>query len=72
MKYSIEPREQIYVRDYGHLSFTKNKGKNLKRKYGQKLLTVQEVSNRCTQNSFKKSDPKNSRNSRWAKWKNIV
>ena len=38
MTYSIEPREPIYVRGYGFLSFAKNIGKNLSNKYGQKLL----------------------------------
>ena len=38
MKYSIEPRNRIYVKDYGFLSFAKNMGKSLSNKYGQKLL----------------------------------
>ena len=38
MRYSIEPRDRIYVKGYGFLSFAKNKGKNLSNKYGQKLL----------------------------------
>ena len=38
MRYSIEPRERRYVKDYGFLSFTKNIGKNLSNKYGQKLV----------------------------------
>ena len=38
MKYSIEPRDRIYVKGYGFLSFAKNMGKNLSNKYGQKLL----------------------------------
>ena len=44
MRYSIEPRERIYVKGYGFLSFAKNMGrnankvaKNLSNKYGQKL-----------------------------------
>ena len=37
MRYSIEPRD-IYVKRYGFLSFTKNMGKSLSNKYGQKLL----------------------------------
>ena len=36
-RYSIEPRDRIYVKGYG-LSFAKNMGKNLSNKYGQKLL----------------------------------
>ena len=45
MRYSIEPRDRIYVKGYGFLSFTKNMGthankvaKNLSNKHGQKLL----------------------------------
>ena len=38
LKYSIEPRNRIYVKGYGFLSFAKNMGKNLSNKYGQKLL----------------------------------
>ena len=38
MRYSIEPRDRIYVKEYGCLSFAKNMGKNLSNKYGQKLL----------------------------------
>ena len=38
MRYSIEPRDRIYVKGYGFLSFAKNMGKNLGSKYGQKVL----------------------------------
>ena len=38
MRYSIEPRDRIYVKVYGFLSFAKNMGKTLSNKYGQKLL----------------------------------
>ena len=38
MKYSTEPRDRIYVKGYGFLSFAKNIGKSLSNKYGQKLL----------------------------------
>ena len=38
MRYSIEPRERIYVKGYGFLSFAKSMGKNLSNKYGKKLL----------------------------------
>ena len=38
MKYSIEPRDRIYVKGYGFLSFAKNMGKSLSNKYSQKLL----------------------------------
>ena len=38
MRYSIEPRNRIYVKGYGFLSFAKNTGKSLSNKYGQKLF----------------------------------
>ena len=38
VRYSIEPKDRIYVKEYGFLSFAKNMGKNLSNKYGQKLL----------------------------------
>ena len=38
MRYSIVPRDRIYVKGYGFLSFAKNIGKNLSNKYGQKRL----------------------------------
>ena len=38
MRYSIEPRDRIHVKEYGTLSFAKNMGKGLSNKYGQKLL----------------------------------
>ena len=43
MRYSIEPRDRVYVKGYGFLSFAKNMGthatkvvKNLSDKYSQK------------------------------------
>ena len=38
MRYSIEPRDRIYVKEYGFLSFPKNMGKTLSNEYGQKHL----------------------------------
>ena len=38
MRYSIEPRDRIYVNGYGFLSFAKDMVKNLSNKYGQKPL----------------------------------
>ena len=38
MRYSIEPRDRIYVKGCGFLSFAKNMGKSLRNKYGQILL----------------------------------
>ena len=38
MRYSIEPRNRIYVKGYGFLPLAKNMGKSLRNKCGQKLL----------------------------------
>ena len=38
MRYSIEPKDRIYVKGYGFLFFAKNMGKNVSNKYCQKLL----------------------------------
>ena len=38
MKYSIEPRNRMYVKMYRFLSFAKNMGKSLSNKYDQKLF----------------------------------
>ena len=44
MRYSIEPRDRIYVKGSGFLSFAKNMGKNLSNKYSQKVLDTAEKS----------------------------
>ena len=46
MRYSIEPRDRIYGKGYGFLSFAKNMGKNLSNKYGQKLIDSAKTSRR--------------------------
>ena len=38
MRYSTEPRDRIYVKGHGFLSFAKNIGKNLSNKSSQKLI----------------------------------
>ena len=38
MRYSIEPRDRIYMKEYGLLSFAKNMVKILGSKYSQNLL----------------------------------
>ena len=50
MRYSIEPRDRIYVKGYGFLSFAKNMGKNLSNKYSQKLL---DTAKKSTTNAIK-------------------
>ena len=62
MRYSIEPRDRIYVKGHGFLSFAKNMGKNLSNKYSQKILdAAKKIYNRCNKNCFKKSDSKYTR-----------
>ena len=51
MRYSIEPRNRIYVKGYGFLSFAKNMGKNSSNKYGQKLNAIKIASKRAIQKS---------------------
>ena len=56
MRYSIEPRDIIYVKGYGFLSFAKNMSKSLSNKYGQKLLdSAKKINNRCNKNSIKRA-----------------
>ena len=63
MRYSIETRDQIYVKSYEFLSFAKNNGKNLRSKYRKKFLdsTKKTLNNRYLQKCFKKSNSKNIR-----------
>ena len=58
MRYSVEPRDRIYVKGYGFLPFAKNMGTSLSNKYCQKLLdspkksatdTIKTASKRATQ-----------------------
>ena len=38
IRYSIEPRNTVYVKGYGFLSFAKNMGTHLSNKYSQKII----------------------------------
>ena len=38
MRYSIKPKDRIYVKGYGFLFFAKKMGESLSNKYGQKLF----------------------------------
>ena len=38
MRYSIEPKDGRYVKNYGFLSFAKSISKNISNKYNQKLV----------------------------------
>ena len=50
MRHSTEPRDRIYVKEYGFLSFAKTMGKNLSNKYCQKLL---DTAKKSTTNAIK-------------------
>ena len=54
MCYSIEPKDRIYVKGYGFLSFAKNMGKNLSKKHYQKLLDSAKKSTQMQQKLFEK------------------
>ena len=44
MRYSIEPKDRIYVKGFEFLSFAKNIGKNLSNKYSQNFFDTAEKS----------------------------
>ena len=44
MKYSIKPKDKIYVKGYGFLSFARNMCTQLSSKYGQELLDSTKIS----------------------------
>ena len=65
MRYSIEPRDRIYVKGYGFLSFAKNMGKSLSNKYGQKRFdSTKKSTTDAIKTASKKSNSRNSR-SNW-------
>ena len=56
MRYSTEPRNRIYVKGYGFLSFAKNVGKNLSNKYSQKNFDTAKTSTKdAIKIAFKKA-----------------
>ena len=68
-RYSVEPRDRIFVKGYGFLSFARNMGKNISKnfssKYSQKLIDHTKQSAAADALScFKKSDSENCR-SNW-------
>ena len=44
MKYSIEPKNRVYVKGCGFLFFAKNIGKSLSNNCGQKILDRAKIS----------------------------
>ena len=62
MRYSIKPRDRIYLKGYWFLPFAKSMGKSLSSKYGQKRLdgakksttdAIKAASNRAIQKTAK-------------------
>ena len=50
MRHSIEPKDRVYVKGYGFLSFAKNIGTRLSNKYGQIIL---DSTKKSTQDAIK-------------------
>ena len=55
MRYSIEPRNRIFVKGYGFLSFAKNMGTHLNNKYGPEIL---DGAKKSTTNAIKTASKK--------------
>ena len=65
MRYSIEPKNRIYVKGCGFLSFAKNMGKNVSNKYSQKLFdTAKKSTTDAMKTASNRAIQKNSR-SNW-------
>ena len=67
MHYSIEPKDQIYVKSCEFLSFANNYGKSLSNKYSQKLPDSAKKStiDALETLSIQKSYSRNSRSNWW-------
>ena len=51
MRYSLEPRDSIYVKGYGFMSFARS----MSNKYGKKQMQIKlltDISYRCNKNCF--------------------
>ena len=69
MRYSIEPRDRIYVKGYGFLSFAKNMGKHLSNKYYQKFLdNAKKSTTDAIKAASRRAIQKNSRRNWWFNW----
>ena len=65
MRYWTEPRDRIYIKGYGFLSFAINMGRSLSNKYGQKLYdsakksttdAIKTISKRAIQKTAESTD----------------
>ena len=68
MRYSIEPRDRIFAKWYGFLSFAKNMGKSLSNKYGQKLFGSAKKSTTDSIKTASKRANQNSKSNYWRDW----
>ena len=48
--YSVQPRDRIFVKSYGFLSFAKNIGKNISKNISNKNLASKNLSGKYSQN----------------------
>ena len=64
MRYLIEPRDRIYVKEYGFLG--KNIGKNLSNKYGQKLF---DAAKKSTNDAIKIASKRTIQKTRRGNWR---
>ena len=65
MRYSIEPRDRVYVKGYGFLSLAKN----LSNKYSQKLVdTAKKSTTNALKTVSKRAIQKNSRSNWCLDW----
>ena len=63
MRYSIEQRVQIFVKDYGLLSFAKNMSKNIGKKPANTVKSFWIILNNMPQMHLKMLQKSNSKNS---------
>ena len=69
IRYLIEPRDRIYLKAYGFLSFAKNVSKSLSNKYVQKILdSAEEYTTDVIITASKRAIQKNSRGNWWFDW----
>ena len=62
MRYSIEPRDRIYVKGYGFMSFSRS----MSNKYGKKLVDrAKKSATDAVKTASKRAIQKNCRSNRW-------
>ena len=62
MRYSIEPRDRIYVKGYGFLSFAKNMGKILIKNTVKSVLIALKILHQAQQKQHRKKQFKKQQN----------